>query len=102
MCCPKYIDLPELEPHFEFVWKSLCRLYDAASEGHNPLVNVWDKTEYAALVGPHTVALKHFEALNPLWVESGHQEYDGNDGFYRLLDSFIAGYEISINEDEDA
>jgi hypothetical protein len=47
------IDLP-LNENFGFICRSLGLVFDAASSGHNPLVDVWDKSEYAVLVGSHT------------------------------------------------
>jgi len=70
-CVVQYIDLPNLDRGFAFICNELCRLYDAASKGHNPLVDAWDRSEYAKLVGLHTLALAHFEALNNLWVDGG-------------------------------
>jgi hypothetical protein len=50
------------------LFAGLGLVFDAASSGHNPLVDVRDKSEYAALVGSHILALTHFEVLNNLWV----------------------------------
>jgi hypothetical protein len=71
-CFIPYIDMPHTaDGRFDSVWGTLCQLYDAASKGHNPLVDTWDRSQYAALVGSHTLALTQFEALNGLWVEAG-------------------------------
>lgn len=51
--------------------KSLCRLYDDVREGHNPLVDAWDKKKYAELVSPDSIAFGFFETLNGLWVNGG-------------------------------
>jgi len=70
-CNMPYVCMPDVYANFGYVCKNICRLYDAASKGHNPLVDVWDRDEYAALVGSHTLALEHFEVLNGLWVNAG-------------------------------
>jgi hypothetical protein len=57
----KYLDL----------WETLCQLYDTSSDGHNPLVDDWDESEYEMLVGNNNLAVDHFRALNALWKESG-------------------------------
>jgi hypothetical protein len=53
------------------VWETLCLLYDASSNGHNPLVDDWDESEYEMLVGNNGLAVDHFRSLNALWNESG-------------------------------
>ena len=70
-CDMPYIHMPYLFGTFGSVHKNLCLIYDAVSKGHNPLVDGWDRDEYAALVGSHTLALEHFEVLNALWVNAG-------------------------------
>ena len=46
-------------------------MYDAASDGQNPLVDEWDESEYEMLAGTDSLAVDHFRSLNTLWVESG-------------------------------
>jgi hypothetical protein len=70
-CNFHYINLPQLDGCFEFVNKCLCRLYDAVSEGQNPLVDAWNQDEYAELVDSCSLALNLFQTLNNLWVNAG-------------------------------